>query len=229
MTLRDYYFAVRPFYAAEMSLRSDVAEWLELADRLSARSVLDLGCGTGRIGAAMAAAGSSRRVVGVDMLDVLLDRRRPIAFVRGDMRALPFAPGFDLVAAADDPFAHLLTDDERERALTEARRVLAPGGRAVIDGLSVRETGDFERIRKLGRDTLLTETWREEGDGLYWTRYTYRRSETVVGQAETRVRAWRAGEIALRASGARVTGALDGRRSYDPSSDRFVVVIEAGT
>jgi SAM-dependent methyltransferase len=220
MTLHDYYAAVRPFYSAEMVLRTDVPEWLALARRARARTILDLGCGTGRVGAALAHDDPRRAVIGVDVLDVLIDQPAPIPFVRGDMRALPFARRFDLVAAANDPFAHLLEDPERERAVAEARRV---GAMVVIDGLFVREHGAFERTRDLADGTRLIESWRPVDGRVFETRYTYTRGGTDV-EAEARVRSWRADEPALRSGDVRIHGGLDGR-SFDPGSDRFVIVI----
>jgi SAM-dependent methyltransferase len=227
VALRDYYLAVRPFYAAEMGLRADVPEWLDLARRARAHTVLDLGCGGGRVGAAIAADDPSRSVVGVDLLDVLVAHPPPIPFVRGDMRALPFGPRFELVVAANDPFAHLLDDGSRGTALREACRVLAAGGRIVIDGLFVRERGEFRRTSDLGDGTTRIEDWRETADGVYETRYTYRRSDATLAQAHARVRSWRADEVAVRETGACISGGLDGR-PFDPGSDRIVISLGGG-
>lgn len=225
MTLREYYRSVRPFYAAEMARRTDVPEWTALARRLAPRSVLDLGCGGGRMGAAMKAAGPAIDVVGIDLLDVLVDTPPAIPFARADMRALPFGPRFDLVVAANDPFTHLLDGGDRERAMREARRVLAAGGRVVIDGLWVPHPEPaFTKIRELDGGIRLTESWRAVGDDVYDTRYTYRRGEAVLAEASTRVRAWRPDEAALRAVGAHLAGGLDGR-PFDPAGDRIVIFV----
>ena len=110
----------------------------ELADTLArllalpaAGHGLDLACGTGNYSAEMAARGGIW--TGLDesaaMLAQAQQKAAPVAWVRGDAAALPFADGsFDAVlctlaihhfAALDAPFA-------------QARRVMRPGGRFVI-------------------------------------------------------------------------------------------------
>jgi len=223
VALRDYYTSVRPFFAAEMALRSDVPEWVALARRLDARTVLDLGCGGGRIGAAIAADDPRRTVVGIDVLEVLIDTPPAIRFAKADMRDLPFDAAFDLVVAANDPFCHLVDDGDRTRALAEARRVLRPGGSVVIDGLYVPGAGgDLEKTRDLRDGTILRESWRAAGADVYATRFTYTRNGHLAGDAETRVRAWSADEPSLRACAARVAGGLDGR-PFDSAQERFVI------
>lgn len=94
--------------------------------------VLDVGCGTGANGPALAAGG--RFVVGLDASAVPLGlagtgERGHAARLRGDALRLPFADGaFDLVVALD-VLEHL--DDDRDAA-RELRRVLRPGGALIV-------------------------------------------------------------------------------------------------
>lgn len=99
---------------------------------LTGASVLDLACGTGDI-AYEAAARGARRVVGLDitprMLELARERSRRsgarVAFVAGDMTALPFSDGaFDVVTTGYG----LRNVPVLETALSEAARVLRRGG-----------------------------------------------------------------------------------------------------
>ncbi len=90
--------------------------------------VLDLACGTGVVSAA--AAGRWAQPVGLDfaaaMLEIASAAHPGIRFEKGDAEALPFADAsFD--AAVSNFGVHHFPDPVR--ALTEARRVLRPGGR----------------------------------------------------------------------------------------------------
>jgi len=97
---------------------------------------LDLGCGTGRHSLWLSAAGAV--VTAVDFSEGMLAeaRRKPgaeaIRFVSHDMHhQLPFAAEFDLVVSG------LVLEHIREldAFLAEARRVIRPGGRAVVSAM----------------------------------------------------------------------------------------------
>jgi ubiquinone/menaquinone biosynthesis C-methylase UbiE len=100
-------------------------------------AVLDLGCGTGRHSLWLAQAGAD--VTAVDFSLGMIDeaRRKPgaerIHFVQHDLhRPLPFASGqFDLVVSG------LVLEHLREldAFFAEAKRVLLPGGRALISAM----------------------------------------------------------------------------------------------
>ncbi len=101
------------------------------------RRWLDLCCGTGDIAFLARGAAPAARVVGLDftfpMLRVARDRGRAegsaIGWAQGDALRLPFADGaFDVVTVGYG----LRNLADPEAGLAEMRRVLAPGGRAVV-------------------------------------------------------------------------------------------------
>ena len=89
--------------------------------------VLDIACGTGV--AAHAAAQAGARVTGVDFSPAMLVTARRLhpdmAFHTGDAEALPFADASFDAAIANFGIHHV---EHPERAMTEAHRVLRPGG-----------------------------------------------------------------------------------------------------
>lgn len=102
--------------------------------------VLDIGCGTGVFAERIRAALPSATVWGVDLVAGMLAKgagrwrthAAHVQPVQGDSERLPFAAGsFDVVTCANS-FHHYPRQD---RALSEMRRVLKPGGRLMlIDG-----------------------------------------------------------------------------------------------
>jgi ubiquinone/menaquinone biosynthesis C-methylase UbiE len=94
------------------------------------RAFLEIGCADGMIGAALCEQG--QRVSGVDMDDSLDQRavRAGVAFVEADAARLPFGDeSFDVVYSYNT-FEHVAQPDA---ALSEAIRVLRPGGRLYLD------------------------------------------------------------------------------------------------
>lgn len=93
--------------------------------------LLDIGAGTGRYTSALMAEGY--RVKAVELvrrnIEVFLKREPGADVVQGDARDMPFLP----TAMADvtlllGPLYHLIGDEEKLKALNEAKRVTKPGG-----------------------------------------------------------------------------------------------------
>jgi ArsR family transcriptional regulator len=99
-------------------------------------TVADLGCGDGYL--AVEAARWAARVIAVDRSREVLERARALAarrdvrnieWRRGELEALPIEDGAADVALLSQALHHAA---EPPRALAEARRVLAPGGRLLV-------------------------------------------------------------------------------------------------
>ncbi|MPZ22261.1 MAG: methyltransferase domain-containing protein [Dehalococcoidia bacterium] len=129
-----------PFDAIARYYDLDLAGFDEdfpLYEELSQRSggpVLELGCGTGRVAAALAAAGHD--VMGVDISPAMLERARRrdarAEFVEADIAALSLGRTYPLVIAPLGTLLHIEPEQRRE-AFAAAKRHLAPEGRFVCD------------------------------------------------------------------------------------------------
>lgn len=96
------------------------------------RAVLDLACGTGRHTRVLRQRGL--RALGTDLSLTLLARAPELPRVAADMRRLPFADGtFDWVLNFFSSFGYFETERENFEVLEELERLLAPGGRFLID------------------------------------------------------------------------------------------------
>ena len=99
-------------------------------------TLIDLGCGTGSLTMAMARKlGHSGRITGIDLADKQLSHARhkqlqtdlPIEFVKGSVAHLPFADA-SVDGISISQVLHALPPDIRQGMISEACRVLKPGG-----------------------------------------------------------------------------------------------------
>jgi ubiquinone/menaquinone biosynthesis C-methylase UbiE len=106
----------------------DLFELLVREGDLAARRVLDVGCGTGRVGSALKERGS--RVWGIDPSPEMVEaaRKRGVSAKVAPAERLPFKAGW-FERAVLWLSVHLL---DRPRAFEELRRVLEPGGRVAL-------------------------------------------------------------------------------------------------
>jgi SAM-dependent methyltransferase len=107
-----------------------------------ARSVLDLGCGTGLLTAACTEFCDT--IVGVDPAVAMLDiaRHRPggdkVRWVEGDGRTVRLDQRFDLIVLTGHAFQVFLTDADQLALLKTIAAHLAPQGRFIFDSRNPR-------------------------------------------------------------------------------------------
>jgi SAM-dependent methyltransferase len=175
------------FYDLENESGADFAFCLELAR--DARSVLDLGCGTGQLAAALA---EGRHVTGVDPAGAMLDvaRRRPggaaVEWIEADARSLRLDRRYDLVVLTGHAFQVFLTREGRTEALRTIAHHLAPAGRFVFDtrNPAAREWEEWlpETSRRNldhpthGRIEAWNDTERDTATGVVTYQTVYRRT-----------------------------------------------------
>ena len=103
---------------------------------MSARSVLDVGCGTGALLHEARDAGHSGRLCGLDPADGMLDqarKRSDIEWVLGDLTSGAWEREFDLVVMTGHAFQVLIGDDELRASLAAIRSALTKDGRFAFE------------------------------------------------------------------------------------------------
>jgi ubiquinone/menaquinone biosynthesis C-methylase UbiE len=134
-------------------------------------SVVDIACGVGRHSVALAKLGMN--VTGLDFTPRYLElaceqaqkmpeENRP-RFVRGDMRALPFADGaFDSGVSFFNSFGYFDNEADDEQALREAARVLRSGAPFLLDVLhrdGIVRRFEEKRREPFGDNEVQEERW----------------------------------------------------------------------
>ena len=137
MGLNEYDDArIAALYDAENPWARDDDFFLALAAETPGSRVLDLGCGTGRLALALAAAG--HRVTGIDPAPAMLDRARSkagaerVAWVEGTVVAAP-TDAFELALMTSHVAQVFVDDAEWVETLHGLARALTPGGRLAFD------------------------------------------------------------------------------------------------
>jgi len=116
--------------------RSDLDAYAAIVEEFDARSVLDIGCGTGTFACLIASRGIE--VTGLDPAGASLDvaRAKPgadrVRWVQGEAASLPPLQ-VDLVTMTANVAQVFLTDQEWDSVLRRAYAALRPGGRLVFE------------------------------------------------------------------------------------------------
>jgi SAM-dependent methyltransferase len=107
-----------------------------LALVMEARSVLDVGCGTGALLHRAREAGHAGRLCGLDPDDASLNVARcraDIEWVSGTASSMTFAREFELAVMTGHAFQVLVADEDVRESLTAISRVLVAGGRLAFE------------------------------------------------------------------------------------------------
>lgn len=203
----EIYFQLHGPRFDEANNRQEVAATLNLLGLPLGSRVLDLPCGWGRHTNLLGEAGQD--VFGADLSATFLARASRDGRARGltprvaaaDMRQLPFRDAsFDAVVNLYSSLGLFLDDGEDVRVLAEVRRVLAPGGRFLVetmhrddvvrsfagrdgwllpDGTEVRVRRRFDPVRGISYESL---RWRRRrGKGQKRSAFRVRTATELAG------------------------------------------------
>jgi SAM-dependent methyltransferase len=222
--VRRYYEAILPYYDESLVDRGDLPFWDAIATRWKSKRILELGCGTGRVTELLI---RHADVTAADLLVEMLRlacRRAPAAnFVASDLRQFAFAQRFDLIVLADDPMAHLISIDDRARALRLIANHLTPDGRVVIEGLYRREPGSSQQQRG---SLIIDESWSTTDPSVWNAHYRYEKVGSVVNVSSV-LRSWSPSDLErLATCGLQIDsmwGDFDERPFAAATSNRMII------
>lgn len=116
--------------------RSDLDAYVALAEEFGARSVLDIGCGTGTLACLLASKGYEVTAVEPAAASLAVARRKTgangVRWICGDATTLPPLQ-VDLVTMTGNVAQVFLTDEEWAATLRGVHAALGPGGRVVFE------------------------------------------------------------------------------------------------
>jgi glyoxylase-like metal-dependent hydrolase (beta-lactamase superfamily II)/trans-aconitate methyltransferase len=215
------------------SAEREVTFAVERLDLGPGMRVLDLCCGPGHHLAALRERGIA--AVGADLSPELICRARrrgPVA--RCDMRRVAYAGGFDAVLTFFTTIGYF-DDAENALALAEIGRLLAPGGRFLIDYLNpsrVRAKLVPESVREREGQTIVERRSIEESPARVVKHVEVRRGTEVVHEHTERVRLYEPAELTelLARAGldvGEVHGEFDGT-PFAADSRRMILVGKKG-
>lgn len=145
----DHFTFIAPYYDRIFG-QSSTDDLIGYLEPRAGQQVLDVGGGTGRVAEQLAGLVCSVCVLDPSAGMVLEGQRKGICVIRGEAETLPYAGGvFDRIMMVD-AFHHLR---DQSQAAKELMRVLAPGGRVVIEEPDITHLG--VRLVALGEKLLL--------------------------------------------------------------------------
>lgn len=133
----DYLFSepkLAELYDAFCADREDFGFYLPLV--MSAKSVLDVGCGTGELLRLAREAGHTGRLCGLDPAEAMLEQARKrgdVEWVHGDLASVDWRREFDLIVMTGHAFQVFVEDVQLRTSLAAIRSALTGDGRFVFE------------------------------------------------------------------------------------------------
>ena len=230
-------------YDADFRWGRDDDFFLAVLNETPASRVLDLGCGTGRLTLAIAAAGHT--VTGVDPAPASLEaaRAKPgggrVTWIEGTSQHAPTA-SFDTAVMTSHVAQFFVDDDEWASTLADLRRALVPGGRLVFDTRDPNARGwqRWNPTRSRHQVTLPdgkpVDTWTEvtavvDGTVSSAIHYLFPGGEALLSTATLRFRTEPELRLSLRDAGFDVMQIYGGwnREPVGAADGEFVVLASA--
>lgn len=206
-----------------------VRDLVELAALRDGSSVLDVGCGYGRVAHALRRAGFDGRYLGFDIvpravdwcrdvlapasggalafqhLDVHNDRYNPGGALTASEVSFPLADAGADIVIATSVFTHMLPDDVRHY-LAETSRLLSPNGRALVTFFALEPTWEEAELARRSKLPMLhrldpSVRYHNPDDALHAIGYDVRWIHEAVAAAGLRVYATRLGTWCGRTAG----------------------------
>lgn len=226
---------------------SNVGSILDLLGLRAGQSVLDVACGAGRYSRALSRRGLT--VTGVDLSEDLLETAReksPLlpgspAYIRWDVRALPFLAQFDGAVSLFTSFGYTEERGDDLRMMEGVRRALITGAHFVVDFMNaarVRKTLEPSSDRLVKQLRVHMERWIEEdapGGPRVKKRVEVRHKQSglLVTTFEESVRLYTLEDLEglLKEAGFEMNEGPFGdfrRTPYSPDSERVVLVGHRG-
>lgn len=210
----------------EITSLIETLRWQPIRGRGSRGRVLDIACGAGRHLRALRDAGFE--AMGMDLSITLLreatdQRQLRGCVVCGDVRAMPFADGFDFAVNLFNSFGYFADDAENFAALRSMAGVLRPGGTLVMEHINPRKLkAELVPIDVKQVGELTVESRRTIEHDRVCKHMTIRRAGGDEEQITERVRLFSPDELAewFTRAGlhvARVMGSFDGAALRDDS------------
>ena len=218
--------------------------FLSVVNEFLTANVLDLGCGTGRLTIALAAAG--HRVVGVDpaIASLRVARAKPgaenVDFIHGTSADLPDMP-FDVAVMTSHVAQFFLTDQQWRTTLADVHRALVPGGVLVFDARDPEARGwerwnpteSFRQVRLPGGQ--IVDVWTEVTDIAeeiisFRRHYVFAERPELFSTASLRFRSEHEIRLSLESCGFVIDHIFGGwrRQKIGEGDGEFIVVAHRG-